>query len=76
MFPGTPIHSCSPEPNPPPWTNPPSPQAADAAVQAELERAGLAVRSFAGHLLREPAEVRLDMGRWAGHFGTLMPFYR
>ncbi len=51
-------------------------QASDEAVHAQLEGAGLAVCGFVGYLLHQPQDVRLDMGSWAGHFGTLMPFYR
>ena len=34
------------------------------------------VQSFGTLLMREPWEVRVDMGRWCGHFGTLTPFDR
>ena len=53
-------------------------QARDARVSAALEGAGTVVRSFPGVLMREPGEVRVDMGggRWVGHFGTLSPFMR
>lgn len=35
------------------------------------------VRRSNGLLLHEPWEVQVDMqGQWAGHFGTLMPYYR
>ena len=52
--------------------------ASDARTTAQLQEAGYEVRSYAGLLLREPAEVRLEMGsgRWVGHFGTLSPFLR
>jgi hypothetical protein len=53
-----------------------STQATDDRVRGTLEAAGLSVRSFEGYLLRDPAAVRIDLGKWAGHFGTLMPFYR
>ena len=50
----------------------------DARVTGALQEAGYEVRSYSGLLLREPAEVRLDMGsgRWVGHFGTLSPFLK
>jgi len=51
-------------------------QATDTAVAEGLEAAGLQVRQFATLLLREPGDVRVDMGRWCGHFGTLTPFDR
>ena len=56
----------------------PAMQARDGRVSAALEGAGVAVRSFPGLLMREPGEVRVDMGggRWVGHFGTLSPFMR
>lgn len=52
--------------------------ATDARTTAELQEAGYEVRSYSGLLLREPTEIRLDMGsgRWVGHFGTLSPFLR
>ena len=50
----------------------------DARVTGALQEAGYEVRSYSGLMLREPAEVRLDMGsgRWVGHFGTLSPFLK
>lgn len=50
----------------------------DARVTGVLQEAGYEVRSYSGLMLREPAEVRLDMGagRWVGHFGTLSPFLK
>ena len=52
--------------------------ATDARVTAQLQEAGYEVRSYSGLLLREPSEIRLEMGsgRWVGHFGTLSPFLR
>lgn len=51
--------------------------ATDASVAAALEQQGLEVKGYAGLLMREPQEVRVDMtGRWVGHFGTLSPFMR
>ncbi len=50
--------------------------ATDAAVTAGLEAGGLAVHSFNTLLLREPGAVQVDMARYNGHFGTLMPFVR
>ena len=52
--------------------------ATDARVTEQLQEAGYEVRSYSGLLLREPSEVRLEMGtgRWVGHFGTLSPFLR
>ncbi|KAK9843470.1 hypothetical protein WJX81_004296 [Elliptochloris bilobata] len=50
--------------------------ATDARVAAGLEAGGLAVRSFNTLMLHEPGAVRLDMSRYNGHFGTLMPFVR
>ena len=52
--------------------------ATDARITAQLQEAGYEVRSYSGLLLREPTEVRLEMGtgRWVGHFGTLSPFLR
>ena len=52
--------------------------ATDARVTEQLQEAGYEVRSYSGLLLREPSEVRLEMGngRWVGHFGTLSPFVR
>ena len=53
-------------------------EATDARVTAQLQEAGFEVRSYSGLLLREPSEVKLEMGsgRWVGHFGTLSPFLR
>lgn len=51
-------------------------QATDATVAEGLTAAGLQVRQHATYLLREPGEVRVDMDRWCGHFGTLTPFDR
>lgn len=51
-------------------------QDTDERVAAGLRSAGLHVSAHGALLLREPAEVAVDMARWAGHFGTLMPFYR
>ena len=51
-------------------------QATDAAVQSGLEAAGLRTTRHATYLLHEPADVRIDMGKWCGHFGTLTPFHR
>lgn len=51
-------------------------QATDEAVQRGLEAAGLRTVRHATYLLHEPADVRLDMGQWCGHFGTLTPFHR
>lgn len=48
--------------------------ATDARVAAGLEAGGLAVHTFSTLLLREPGAVRVDMSRYTGHFGTLMPF--
>ncbi len=50
--------------------------ATDARVAAGLEAEGLAVRSFNTLMLHEPGAVRVDMSRYNGHFGTLMPFVR
>ncbi len=52
--------------------------ATDKRVSSQLQASGLQVKSYAGLLLREPAEVRVAMGggRWVGHFGTLSPFMR
>ncbi|CAG9465499.1 unnamed protein product [Pedinophyceae sp. YPF-701] len=54
----------------------PAMRAADDGVRDALLARGVAVESFNAHLLREPEEVTVDMSRWAGHFGTLMPFVR
>lgn len=56
----------------------PAMEATDARVSAGLEAGGLEVRSYAGLLMREPGEVRIELGagRWVGHFGTLSPFMR
>lgn len=53
-------------------------EATDGRVTEQLQEAGYEVRSYSGLLLREPSEVRLDIGngRWVGHFGTLSPFLR
>lgn len=51
-------------------------QETDDRVVQELQAAGLRVVTHNALLLREPQEVVLDMARWAGHFGTLMPFSR
>ena len=53
-------------------------EATDARVTLQLQEAGYEVRSYSGLLLREPSEIRLDMGsgRWVGHFGTLSPFLK
>ena len=61
-----------------PFRYEPAMVATDARVTAELQEAGYEVRSYSGLLLREPSEVRLEMGngRWVGHFGTLSPFLR
>ena len=50
--------------------------ATDARVAAGLEAGGLAVHTFSTLLLHEPGAVRVDMARFRGHFGTLMPFVR
>jgi hypothetical protein len=34
------------------------------------------VKTFNALLLHEPGDVKIDMVKWAGHFGTLMPFYK
>ncbi len=52
----------------------PAMRATDDEVHAALEEAGLEVVGHHGHLLHEPEGARIDMGRWKGHFGTLMPF--
>jgi deoxyribodipyrimidine photolyase len=56
----------------------PAMEQTDARVTGALQEAGYEVRSYSGLLLREPADVRLDMGsgRWVGHFGTLSPFLK
>lgn len=56
----------------------PAMEATDARVTSQLQEAGYEVRSYSGLLLREPSEIRLDMGsgRWVGHFGTLSPFLK
>lgn len=51
-------------------------QATDEAVQGALEASGLSTVRHATYLLHEPADVRIDMGQWCGHFGTLTPFHR
>ena len=53
-------------------------EASDARVSAALEAGGVEVKGFAGLLMREPGEVRVELGagRWVGHFGTLSPFMR
>lgn len=53
-------------------------EATDERVSSQLQASGLEVKSYAGLLLREPAEVKIEMGghRWVGHFGTLSPFAR
>ncbi len=51
--------------------------ATDKRVAEGLQQQGMEVRSYAGLLMREPQEVKVDMtGRWVGHFGTLSPFMR
>ena len=53
-------------------------EAADSRVTDRLQAEGFEVRSYSALLLREPTEIRLDMGggRWVGHFGTLSPFLK
>ena len=46
-------------------------------VQLHLRKShGIPSRSFASFLLHEPQTVSIDMRKWSGHFGTLMPFYK
>ena len=52
----------------------PAMQATDERVVSGLDAAGVAAVGHQGHLLYEPQGVRVDMGRWKGHYGTLMPF--
>ncbi|KAK3258811.1 hypothetical protein CYMTET_32160, partial [Cymbomonas tetramitiformis] len=47
----------------------------DRHVESGLRQAGLKIRTFNALLLHEPWAVQIDMSRWHGHFGTLMPFY-
>ncbi|KAG1661782.1 hypothetical protein FOA52_003703 [Chlamydomonas sp. UWO 241] len=49
---------------------------ADEAVTSALVSSGFELHSFNGSLLREPWEVRVDMGgtAWRGHFGSLSPY--
>jgi deoxyribodipyrimidine photolyase len=48
----------------------------DAAVNSVLRNADLNVKSFNALLIREPWDVKIDMNKWRGHFGTLMPYYK
>lgn len=48
----------------------------DDAVNRSLTNAGLHVKTFNALLIREPWDIKIDMSRWSGHFGTLMPFYK
>ncbi len=48
----------------------------ESRAQLQLSKAhGLRSKSFATFLLHEPDQIAIDMGKWKGHFGTLMPFY-
>ena len=45
-------------------------------AQLQLSKAhGIRSRGFNTYLLHEPSSVAIDMRKWKGHFGTLMPFY-
>ena len=55
----------------------PAQAAVDAAVADSLAAVhGITLRAHAGFLIREVADVRVDMRKWVGHFGTLTPFSR
>ena len=54
----------------------PEQAAADAATASELEALGVSLSLHAGYLLHEPTAVKLDLGTFVGHYGTLSPFLR
>eukprot|EP00931_Biecheleriopsis_adriatica_P039684 TRINITY_DN22686_c0_g1_i2.p1 TRINITY_DN22686_c0_g1~~TRINITY_DN22686_c0_g1_i2.p1 ORF type:complete len:718 (+),score=109.97 TRINITY_DN22686_c0_g1_i2:43-2196(+) len=47
----------------------------DARVRRTLESAGIKMSNFNSFLLQDIKDVRLDMGTYRGHFGTLTPFH-
>jgi len=47
----------------------------ESTAKAALEAAGLRFRSFNSFLLQDISEVKVDMGTYRGHFGTLTPFH-
>jgi len=49
--------------------------AADTAAKVNLAGAGIKFKTFNSLLLHDIDHVRVDMGTYRGHFGTLMPFY-
>mmetsp|Transcript_29103 Transcript_29103/g.68840 ORF Transcript_29103/g.68840 Transcript_29103/m.68840 type:complete len:739 (+) Transcript_29103:45-2261(+) len=49
--------------------------AADAAAKRALEGAGIKFCGFNSFLLHDVRAVRVDMGTYRGHFGTLTPFH-
>nr|QDO16412.1 CPD photolyase [Lingulodinium polyedra] len=53
----------------------PAGHTANAAVESALEGAGISFKSFNSFLLRDVTQVRVDMGTYRGHFGTLTPFH-
>jgi deoxyribodipyrimidine photolyase len=71
---GGPLPAPRPLPPPPPARHGP---AVPARPRPPPRRPPAQVRSFAGHLLREPQAVTLDLSKWGGgHFGTFTPFYK
>eukprot|EP00927_Polykrikos_kofoidii_P061037 TRINITY_DN55929_c0_g1_i1.p1 TRINITY_DN55929_c0_g1~~TRINITY_DN55929_c0_g1_i1.p1 ORF type:complete len:776 (-),score=112.48 TRINITY_DN55929_c0_g1_i1:168-2495(-) len=49
--------------------------AAEKAAQRSLSDIGVRLRTFQSLLLHDIEEVRVDMGVYRGHFGTLTPFH-
>ncbi|GHP05177.1 hypothetical protein PPROV_000392900 [Pycnococcus provasolii] len=50
--------------------------ARDDAVHRSLQSDGIAVTACCSFLLHDDiSKVKVDLGTWRGHFGTLMPFY-
>lgn len=47
----------------------------DTSAKSVLSAAGVKLRYFQSFLLYDIREVKVDMGSWKGHFGTLTPFH-
>ena len=54
----------------------PALEAQERRVERALAESGIGATSYAGFLLHEPRQIRVDMRKWVGHFGTLTPFVR